>query len=188
MSRWPELEALDFCFLSPAEAPPGADPSAPGALALVMPRLPQLRGLNLFGADFRGDGLEHLVGLESLDLSQTEVDDTTLEKIGRLTRLESLSLDHTRITGAGLRHIASLPRLETLSLRACTLDAAGMRHLAKLPQLRSLDLEGARLDDEALAALVELKGAQVVLSRTIPGLPLPRTAQPGILVPTPGLR
>jgi hypothetical protein len=107
---------------------------------LPLPRLPNLRGLNLTQASFRGDGLEHLKQIEVLHLTGTEVDDDALAKLAGLRHLKILSLADTEVTGAGLRHLAGLTSLEELWLWGTPTGDEGVRHLASLPNLRRLHL------------------------------------------------
>jgi hypothetical protein len=159
LRRFTELEALDLCFVSYVARTSSSDEERISPLKL--PALPWLRGLNLFGTDFYGDGLEHLPELEILELTQTKVGDDALAKIGRMQRLEVLSLDHTRITSAGLKHLVGMPKLRSLSLRGCEIDNSAVLHLAQMTSLQELDLRATSLDvegaDEVLAAMPTCK-------------------------------
>jgi hypothetical protein len=143
VQRFSELEALDLCFVS---SDAWQDVGLRRGMPITLPPLPRLRGLNMFGADFEGHGLEHLHDLEILDLSQSRVGDDALAKIGQMSRLEVLSLDHTLITSAGLRHLGPLPKLRVLLVRGCNLDNTAATHLAQLESLQELDLRASSMD------------------------------------------
>jgi hypothetical protein len=131
----PELEALELSnaaiseedrhTLDEEERHPirSADPY------IRLPAMPHLRGLNLYQAAFRGDGLEHLTGIEVLDLSYTEVGDDAMPKFEAMRNLRSVSLAGTKITDAGLEHLKGLTQLRELSLKDTKVTAEAIKRL-----------------------------------------------------------
>jgi hypothetical protein len=83
-----------------------------------LPRLRTLRFCNNFGnpAKFTDQGLAHLEmlkGLESLDLSGTQLTDAGLKHLKGLTKLERLNLNYTDVTEAGISDLQNaIPALE----------------------------------------------------------------------------
>jgi Leucine-rich repeat (LRR) protein len=55
--------------------------------------------------------------LEGLHLANTQVTDSGLENVKRLTNLEWVSLENTQITDAGLVHFTGMARLEDVNAR-----------------------------------------------------------------------
>jgi Leucine-rich repeat (LRR) protein len=133
------LEALDLSFLSlPRESQPAEEENE----YVLLPRLTGLRGLNLYGSSFRGDGLDRLARLEVLDLTETQIDDNALTKIANVTTLRVLSLDNTQITDAGLSRLSAVRQLEELSIARTPISDDGINHLLVLPNLRRLNVYG----------------------------------------------
>lgn len=118
-----------------------------------LPALPKLRGLNMYETSFRGEGLEHLVAIEVLDLTDTDLDDEALARLAGSTRLKSLSLAGTKIGNDGLRHIADLTELEELWLSSTEIDNQGLLHLANLRKLTALGVSNTGLTDAAVPIL-----------------------------------
>ena len=97
-----------------------------------LPRLPHLRGLNLRGASFRGEGLEHLRDIEVLDLAETNLDDAAMAKFESMRKLRILSLVDTDITDIGLEHLKGLRQLQEFYLGTITrVTAEGIDRLQK---------------------------------------------------------
>jgi hypothetical protein len=116
-----------------------------------LPKLPSLRGLSLETTAFRGEGLENIPAVETLDLTDTEVDDRAMGQLAHLHQLKDLSLFGTKITDDGLRHLSGLENLEHLSLSG--VSDHGLRHLARLKQIRSLRIDGAGITDASVPLL-----------------------------------
>lgn len=158
LQQCPHLEALDLCFAYvDDEGEEKLDDE--GYLVepcLRLPRLPSVRGINLYGAAFRGEGLEHLTSIEVLDLTDTDVDDEALSALRALTHLKDLSLAGTEVTNAGLRHLSALSQLEAVWLNDTAIDDQGLDRLANLRQLRSLGLFGNDITDASVPVLKRL--------------------------------
>ncbi len=131
LSKLPELEVLDLTVSQLK----GSDD------ALQLPPLPNLAALNFGGsAAYRGDGLEHLQAVTTLDLTGTAIDDGGLAKLAGLKNLKHLYLDATMVTNDGLVVLQQCPAIERLSIRFVEIDEVGLAHLAALPNLELLYL------------------------------------------------
>ncbi|KAF8072681.1 FBXL14 [Scenedesmus sp. PABB004] len=99
--------------------------------------------------------LAALAGLESLDLSHTDVGPRGLAALAGLTNLRTLNLTGCRcVTDEALVALAAIPSLSQLSLKGTLATNAGLSALAALPRLSALDLGSKwELDDEGLAAV-----------------------------------
>lgn len=147
----PELEALDMCFVSIVSEAEWTEESADNFVHL--PRLPHLRGLNLYDTSFRGDGLDNIPNIENLDVSDTDLDDIAMPQLGRLMRLKHLSLVGTSITDESLQHLATLPQLKELNLGYTQISDDGLRRLWSLKSLEYLGLYNTRVTDAGVNAL-----------------------------------
>ncbi len=109
LEQLPQLVALDMCSCSAGFDLDGHQVVDEYGNAvrpyITLPRLPQLRGLNLNGAAFRGDGLENIPGIEMLDLSETDVDDDSIPALIELSELKVLKLWGTGISDAGVARL-----------------------------------------------------------------------------------
>ena len=88
-----------------------------------------------------------------LDLSRTEVGDSTLPAVGELKHLTRLYLQQTRVTDAGLEHLDGLDYLEYLNLYGTSVTDSGLVHLEGLDALRSLYLWQSGVTADGAAAL-----------------------------------
>lgn len=109
LERLPQLEALDMCTCSAGVDLDGHQIVDEYGNAvrpyITLPRLPKLRGLNLNGAAFRGDGLNNIPAIKMLDLSETEIDDDSIPALSALSKLKVLKLWGTGISDAGLARL-----------------------------------------------------------------------------------
>ena len=156
---FPQLEALDLYSVGPASEGSDDEPDAHQRY-LRMPRLPHLRGLNLYEAAFRGDGLEQLTGIEVLELSYTDITDEGMTKLADLRNLKILHLGGTKVTDAGLQHLSRLQKLETLRLGGTEISDTGLKYLRTLKNLSSLDLYKTAVTDTGLEDLAGLPRVQ----------------------------
>lgn len=121
----------------------------------------RLKNLNVRYCCLSNDAMVYigrLTQLESLDIGESQIDDTGLEHIEPLTQLRHLSLYSLYgVTDQGLRHLRPLTQLETLNLWLCySITDAGLESLKPMRQLRELDLGGChKLTD---AGLIHLEG------------------------------
>lgn len=89
------------------------------------------------------DALQSLECLTSLQIGYTsDVDDATLESVGRLHRLIKLRVDNApTITSDGIRHLRGLQALESLACTNCRgVDDAALAAIAEMRALRTLDI------------------------------------------------
>jgi len=113
--------------------------------------------LNLAQTRITDSGLERLrdlKGVRELDLYFAEfITDEGLSALATWNKLERLNLRGTRLTSRSLEHIAKLTALKHLDLSYSQIDDTNVELLADLPQLESLALGGTRIGVAALAAL-----------------------------------
>jgi cellulose synthase/poly-beta-1,6-N-acetylglucosamine synthase-like glycosyltransferase/Leucine-rich repeat (LRR) protein len=103
------------------------------------------------------EGLSHLrnlTALEYLYLGSTDV--TSLADLGELTNLNTIELSETRVDDAGLAGLGAFPKLETLILSKTKVLGPGLAGLKNAMQLSTLKLNETRINDAALAGLLEL--------------------------------
>ena len=91
-----------------------------------------------------------------------QVDDETLESLGRLYNLKSLTIgdgfsDVVHISDRGLGQLANCHSLESLSIFHPGFTGVGFAKFAGLLNLHRLAIEDFQLTDEALAAILHLK-------------------------------
>ncbi len=143
-------------------------------------------------------GLEEIVSLplDSIDLSNCELDDDDLRIVGRMKGLVTLSLSGCReITAKGLQNLGGL-KLTTLVLRNTTTDddgaeaisriptimqlmisdtnvtAAGIKSLGKLRSLNALEVDPDDKPLDFFKAVAQTKATHIVLNSTI-SMPIP---------------
>ena len=103
------------------------------------------------------EGLSHLrnlTALEYLYLGSTDV--TSLANLGELKNLNTIELSETRVDDAGLAGLGAFPKLETLILSKTDVRGPGLAGLKDAKQLSVIKLNDTRINDAALAGLVEL--------------------------------
>ena len=81
-------------------------------------------------ADFMSD-VRSLATVVSLDLDETNLNDSDMIHLEKLTRLRTLRLDRTELTDAGLEHLKSLRELQTIGLFATQTTPEGRESLRK---------------------------------------------------------
>lgn len=112
LEHLPQLEALNMRFVYPVDAD-----GVSGEGDFSLPKLPNLRGLNLYDASFGGDGLENIPSIEVLDLSGTSVGDESVPVLVTLTKLRILVLGGTNISDSGREQLhRALPNCEILDV------------------------------------------------------------------------
>lgn len=114
LKRLEELPALQALDLSMARGE--YDSRQDTEEFFQIPRLPNLRSLNLYETHFRGDGLQNTPHLEVLDLTDTEISDEALAQVAKLVQLTRLLLGSTRITDRGVAHLGNAWSVEGISL------------------------------------------------------------------------
>jgi Leucine-rich repeat (LRR) protein len=121
---------------------------------------PGLLSLGLTGDainDATAERIAQCRGLQTLNLSRTQIGDAGLRLIAEGTALERLLLsENPRITEVGLSHLKSLP-LEFLELRKMRLSDQSFQHLSHIPTLRRIDIWGG----PAVPPLPTIEGMRV---------------------------
>jgi internalin A len=126
--------------------------------------LDQLQYIYLMGSFVNDDVLEHLEGMNRLELLSLQfagITDAGLAHVRNLTNLKRVYIDGNRIAGsgitdAGLAHLKGLYKLSTLSLQATQVSDAGLAHLQGLTNLSELNLSETKVSDRGLAHLAAL--------------------------------
>jgi Leucine rich repeat len=107
--------------------------------------------------------LSSLKGLTSLALTNTIINDVTVEMIAKsFPNLVELDLSsNTNMTSSVVKIVSAMPQLRSLTLIQNQVNDIGAMKLAKLPELQSLDLRGnmeaGDMALEVVAALPKLK-------------------------------
>ncbi|MEZ4488187.1 MAG: leucine-rich repeat domain-containing protein [Cyanobacteriota/Melainabacteria group bacterium] len=140
--------------------------------------------LRLNMSDITDDGLKHIEKLpvRILDISYTEIGDSGMDSITKLTNLTKLDMKACKITEKGLKKLSALKNLEILNVSGLNmtdpvmesisslkkldsimmtgvqnLSPEGLKHFSKLPELTRLYLRTARITKEHTAILPQLK-------------------------------
>lgn len=100
---------------------------------------------------------------EYLHISDLQLTDDDLRRLGGLPNIRYLRLQDTQLTDARLAHLAGLKSLETLHLKEPLITDAGLAHLAGLKNLQALHLESPLITDAGLAHLESLKNLQALM-------------------------
>ena len=94
-------------------------------------------------------GVDYLAGVRVVTLNgSSQVDDHTLDHIGRLSRLEGLELTGSSVRDSGLVHLKRLHNLRWLDLDNTRLTDAGIANLSGLTGLMALNLSDTLLTDQ----------------------------------------
>lgn len=105
--------------------------------------LQNLKNLSLNTIRFNDlDGIDKLLNLKFLDISNTTINDTTnIIKLGKLTKLKELTLSNSNIDN--LDFLSYMPNLTYLDLSHCrnlkSSDFANLQYLTKLENFKALD-------------------------------------------------
>jgi Leucine-rich repeat (LRR) protein len=133
--------------------------------------LKKLNTLRLSNLDLDDEAMVYLKGLTSLndlDLSLTKVLGPGLAQLKDLPNLKRLNLGFTHINDAGLAGIEGLVNLEELSLPSTNVVGEGLQHLKGFKKLKTLDLGISPLTDrglEHLSGLVTLETLNLQITR-----------------------
>jgi hypothetical protein len=101
---------------------------------------------------------ERLVGLETLNIPSSRLDDDCLRHVASLSNLKQLGVWETRITGNGFAHLGKLTNLETLLIQRAKVTNSGLTTICRLEMLRKLSLDGNRdLTDGGIKQVANLK-------------------------------
>ncbi len=107
----------------------------------------------LLGDDFMNPVL-------SVRLAETNVSDSDLSRITRLSQLGFLDLTDTQITDSGVALLSGLQHLEVLALTNTSVSDAGLSSLLPCTRLHSLNLEETGISDDGLETLLGLENLQ----------------------------
>src|SRR5436305_976797 len=131
--------------------------------------LSQLKHLRLNNTTIKDPKcFEALVNLESLDLGDAYVLDSSLAPLANMKNLKRLNLLGTLITDDGLKYLRDLTKMEDLVLYGVKITDAGVDHLRNMTALRRLNLLGGQITDasaEILARFGELRDLNLYRSR-----------------------
>ncbi len=98
--------------------------------------------------------LDLLLGIKEqliwLNLSNSGINDTHLEKIGQLENLVKLNLSGNDISDAGIQSLEKLSHLETLNLYNTKVSKGILEMLPKLPKLQQVYLWQTMIDDSLI--------------------------------------
>src|SRR5438067_6617765 len=131
--------------------------------------LTQLKHLRLNNTTIKDPKcFEALVNLESLDLGDAYVLDSSLAPLANMKNLKRLNLLGTLVTDEGLKYLRDLTRMEDLDLYGVKITDTGVEHLRKWTGRRRLNLLGGQITDasaEILARFGELRDLNLYRSR-----------------------
>src|SRR5690349_21999635 len=131
--------------------------------------LTQLKHLRLNNTTIKDPKcFEALVNLESLDLGDAYVLDSSLAPLANMKNLKRLNLLGTLITDDGLKYLRDLVHMEDLDLYGVKITDAGVEHLRKMTKLRRLNLLGGQITDpsaEILSTFRDLRDLNLYRSR-----------------------
>ncbi|MCE9554664.1 MAG: hypothetical protein K8T91_15010 [Planctomycetes bacterium] len=103
--------------------------------------------------------LNRLTALHTLDLTGLQITDA-LEPLTGLTKLHRLYLSHTQVTDSGLMHVKGLSGLQELELCDSQVTDKGLEHLKGLSELQTLKLCTTKVTDYGLRHLKGLTSLQ----------------------------
>jgi hypothetical protein len=107
--------------------------------------------------------LPDMPGLQSMDLSDTRIDDDGLRELRRFPQLTRLDLNNANATAAGMRHLKPLKHLEYLNIGGRGFHGkAGLAHIAHLPKLHWLHLGGTGVKDPELVHLKKFQSLKTL--------------------------
>lgn len=119
-----------------------------------------LVNLNLEDSDIHNTGLEKLATIKTLqvlNLTATKVSDDGVEKLAALPDLRHVILSETNVTNRGIRALTACPKLDSLQIAATPVTSEVLRDIAKMPALGFLDASMNKLRAPDVAALAQLK-------------------------------
>jgi hypothetical protein len=76
--------------------------------------------------------------------------------------VEHLQLANTQVTDAGLVHLNEMTSLKSLDLARCRITSAGIAHLTSLTKLGELNLKRTQIDDDVIRFLQQLRGLKML--------------------------
>lgn len=105
-----------------------------------------------------------LASLKVFSLATSDVSDTDLQYLAKLSSLQEIDLSYTTlVTDKGLLHLSSLINLKTLKLSNTNVTDKGLAHIAKLINLYKLELaHNNNVTDKGLAHIVKLTNLKIL--------------------------
>lgn len=94
--------------------------------------------------------LQEMRTFSTLDLSRTDITDSSLVFISELQNLTNLDLSYTLITDISLEYVGKLTKLTYLNLSNIEVTERGLTFLKNLQHLKKLDLSKTPLTDKVL--------------------------------------
>ncbi len=158
-------------------APPGQSASSEGLRLDCLKNLkgfPKLRKIEIWGGNPNGDidYISELAQLETLEVTNSKLNDGGLALVAGLKGLKHLSLSGNRyLTDAALEYVARLGALEDLDLSSTKISGRGLQFLKRLKNLKRLDLSGTNITDGRLTDLARI-GSLEDLDLSCPALAL----------------
>jgi hypothetical protein len=128
-----------------------------------------IRILSLEGTEIgpRIKGLGRFRALEEIDLSDSAVDDTVFEDLGRCDKLEVLDMSFCgSITGTGLSKLKAVRSLGVLKLNASNITPEAVGELSHLVQLKRLEVRDTALDHQDIVRLQKAMPRTEIVWRT----------------------
>lgn len=147
---------------------PGKDSAEKGVPAFSFKSLPNAAlppvavpfGLSLGQSDLTDSALKEvgrLTNLTWLSLDNTGITDNGLKALTPLKNLTHLELSGTKISDVGLKEVGRLNALSHLTLVFVPITDAGVKELQPLTKLRSLMLTGTQVTDAGMKEVAVLK-------------------------------
>lgn len=100
--------------------------------------------------------LQHLRGLELIDLSDTDVTDAGAKYLSKLTNLTSINLRSTFVTGQCLIELSRLPALTSLMLDITNTRDRGTEFLPRFSKLSGLSMTRTSITNDALKHIAKI--------------------------------
>ncbi len=118
--------------------------------AEIIPKLKNLRLLDLTGSKITGKTIKkiiHLKGLRDLELTNTQIKDEDLIYLEKIRTLEAIKLNNTKVTDKGVEILANmkLPKLTNLELDNTAITDEGARHITKMKGLSYVSLINTKI-------------------------------------------
>jgi hypothetical protein len=90
----------------------------------------------------------------TLDYGDTNLDESCLKMIGRMSRLQELRLTRSTVKSSWLAHITGLP-LQNLALHGTPIGDKAVRYILMIPTLNRLEIGDTNVSDQGLKQLSE---------------------------------
>lgn len=108
------------------------------------------------------DYVNHLEGLQMLDVDSSDISDANLSKLKGMSHLRTISCYNTTISGDCFKDLATLPALTELLAPDCLIKESNLKNLQKFPRLSILDLAGDGRTPHSPANHLTQRGVQEI--------------------------